>query len=197
VTTTRRHQRACAAAAVALIAFGAAACGGEEGNGDSDPLSSQTTGGIDAPASLPFPASSESAAEGAIAIATGKQDKLGEYLTDGAGMVLYVYTNDTGAESTCYDQCAALWPPLVTDTEDVAVGGAADAALTGTTERTDGTVQVTYKGHPLYYYGEDDEPGEAGGQGVNGVWFVVKPDGSATTKEEEPTSKGEATTEGG
>ena len=96
-------------------------------------------------------------------------------------MVLYLYTPDTTTESTCYDQCATAWPPLLTDTADVTAGTGMDATLIGTTERTDGTTQVTYNDHPLYYYAEDTEPGDTEGQGVNDVWWVVNPAGDGVT----------------
>ncbi len=99
---------------------------------------------------------------------------LGAILTDDKGMTLYLFTNDTPGTSNCYNQCAVNWPPLLTSGDPVA-GEGADAALLGTTERTDGTVQVTYNGWPLYYWINDTGPGDTTGQGVGEVWYVLSP----------------------
>ena len=100
---------------------------------------------------------------------------LGSILVDGEGFTLYVFTNDTGGESTCYDGCAGTWPPVPGDT---AIGSDLDASLFGTTARTDGTEQLTVNGQPLYRYTPDAAPGDTTGQGVGEVWFVVGADGS-------------------
>ena len=68
-------------------------------------------------------------------------------------MTLYLFKADEGSTSTCYDDCAA-WPPLEADAPTG--GDGIDAGLLGTTERDDGTTQVTYAGHPLYYYAADE-----------------------------------------
>jgi len=172
-----KYQRACAVSAAALFALAAAACGdsdsGSSGYGDDD----DSTSAAESP-------SETATAETAASLATAQDDELGEFLVDNDGLALYLFTTDTGDTSTCYDACATSWPPLLTDTADVAASGSVDATLIGTSERTDGTTQVTYGGHPLYYYMDDDEPGETEGQGVNNVWFVVNPDGSANTKDD-------------
>jgi predicted lipoprotein with Yx(FWY)xxD motif len=102
--------------------------------------------------------------------------ELGDILTDDNGMTLYLFTNDTPGTSNCYDQCAVNWPPLLTSGDPIA-GEGADAGLIGTTERTDGTVQVTYNGWPLYYWINDTGPGDTTGQGVGEVWYVLSPQG--------------------
>lgn len=98
---------------------------------------------------------------------------LGDILVDPRGMTLYMYTKDQPALSNCYDACAAAWPPLLTDSDPT--GGDAVAAGLGTTQRTDGSLQVTYNGVPLYYWAKDQKPGDATGQNVGDVWFVVNP----------------------
>ena len=109
------------------------------------------------------------------AVATAESD-LGTILTDGEGLTLYVFLNDSEGESTCYDDCATTWPPLETEGEAQA-GEGVDASLLGTSEREDGTLQVTYDGMPLYYFADDAEPGDTNGQGIGDVWFVVSPEG--------------------
>ena len=114
-------------------------------------------------------------AEGEATVAVGSTD-LGEVLVDGAGMTLYLFDPDEQGESTCDDDCAAAWPPLID--EDPVAGDGADDALLGTTERDDGSLQVTYDGWPVYLWASDQEPGDATGQGVEDVWWVLEADGT-------------------
>lgn len=100
---------------------------------------------------------------------------LGNILADGDGKVLYMYTKDTKDTSACYDACATNWPPVLTDKADAKEG--VDAKLIGYTKRTDGKMQATYNGMPLYYWVKDQKPGDTTGQNVGGVWFVLAADG--------------------
>jgi predicted lipoprotein with Yx(FWY)xxD motif len=104
------------------------------------------------------------------------QAEHGEILTDGEGRALYLFTKDVGGTSTCTGECATAWPPFTVEGEPVA-GEGVDQARLGTITRDDGTTQVTYNGHPLYYYAEDVNAGDVTGQGVGGVWFLVNPQG--------------------
>jgi len=82
-------------------------------------------------------------------------------------------------KSVCSGACASIWPP-VTTTGTPTVSGGAVATDLGTFTRSDGTKQVTYDGHPLYYYAADSGPGMTSGQGVNGfgaLWWLVAPSG--------------------
>jgi predicted lipoprotein with Yx(FWY)xxD motif len=93
-----------------------------------------------------------------------------------------MFVADTGKDSTCYDFCVQFWPPVLTAGAPQA-GAGAKALLLGTTKRTDGTLQVTYAGHPVYYF-YVDSPGDANGQGLNGfggLWWVMSPSGAAIT----------------
>jgi predicted lipoprotein with Yx(FWY)xxD motif len=103
-----------------------------------------------------------------VAVAT---TPLGGLLVDAEGRTLYVFTADTGGTSTCNDQCAATWPPVVID-GSLRVGDGVTAPF-GTTIRADGTVQLTVAGQPVYRFSGDRRPGELKGQNVNGKWFVV------------------------
>ena len=101
--------------------------------------------------------------------------KLGRILVDSRGITLYDFVKDKGKTSVCYGACAALWPPLITHGKPVA-GPGVHASLLGTTKRKDGKLEVTYGGHPLYYFVADRKPGQATGQGVNqfgGPWWVL------------------------
>jgi len=105
---------------------------------------------------------------------------LGRILVDSKGITLYDFPPDKGTTSVCYGACAALWPPLTTHAKPTA-GPGVRAALLGTTKRKDGKLQVTYKGHPLYYFVTDRKPGQTTGQGLNqfgGPWWVISPAGA-------------------
>lgn len=111
-----------------------------------------------------------------LALGTDKSEALGQYMIAYNGMTVYTYTKDTGTESTCYEQCAVNWPPYLVGTEDNL--GQLQTGITGkvdTSRRTDGTLQMTYNGHPLYFYAKDTKSGDATGQNVGKAWFVVKP----------------------
>jgi predicted lipoprotein with Yx(FWY)xxD motif len=119
--------------------------------------------------------SGSSSGSGAL-VNVGQDATLGSFLVDSKGMSLYLYTKDTPNTSNCYDQCATYWPPLLTTGAPVPGTGVDDSKI-GTTNRTDGTVQVTYAGWPLYYYIGDKAAGDVKGENVQNVWFVITPDG--------------------
>ena len=130
-------------------------------------------------ASPSAPASSSPA--GAATIAVASNPKLGQILVDGAGKTLYLFVADSGSSSTCYTGCAQLWPPVLTSGPPQA-GTGATASLLGTTTRTGGKTEVTYAGHPLYYFVSDKQAGDATGQGVDSfgaLWWVVSASGAA------------------
>jgi predicted lipoprotein with Yx(FWY)xxD motif len=104
---------------------------------------------------------------------------LGRILVDSKGITLYDFPPDRGKTSVCYGACAALWPPLITHGKPLA-GRGIQKSLLGTTKRKDGKLQVTYGGHPLYYFVTDRKPGQTTGQGLNqfgGPWWVISPAG--------------------
>lgn len=103
---------------------------------------------------------------------------LGQILVDGEGRTLYLFTPDEAGSPTCYDSCAATWPPLLAE-GDITVGAGLDDSDFSTATRTDGGDQVKIGNWPLYYYAGDAAPGDTNGQGVEGIWFVVSPSGEA------------------
>lgn len=140
--------------------------------GTSSPSTANTS-----PSTSPSP--SPAATGTTIAVATNS--KLGQILVDGNGITVYLFVHDTSTASTCYTSCAQIWPPVLTSGPPQA-GTGATASLLGTTTRTDGKVEVTYAGHPLYYFVQDKQPGDATGQGVDGfggLWWVLTPSGAA------------------
>jgi predicted lipoprotein with Yx(FWY)xxD motif len=108
-----------------------------------------------------------------------KASSYGRILFDGRGFVLYGFTRDRHGRSTCTRACAKAWPPYLVKSRPQAGTGVARAHL-GTVRRRDGRLQVTYFGHPLYYYVGDTRPGQILCQNVTefgGVWRVVRPSG--------------------
>lgn len=114
-------------------------------------------------------------ASGAV-IKVGQKEGLGSFLVDAQGKTLYLFLADTPASSACSGGCAENWPPLLT-TGAPQAGEGVEAAKIGTLVRSDGTTQVTYNGHPLYYFAGDAQAGDANGQGIGGKWYVVSPAG--------------------
>jgi predicted lipoprotein with Yx(FWY)xxD motif len=104
------------------------------------------------------------------------QSSLGPILTDQANRTLYAFTKDKGGASSCDADCIATWPAL-TSTSQVTAGEGAKAALLKGAQRAEGTTQASYGDWPLYYYAGDVAAGDINGQGVDGVWFVITPDG--------------------
>jgi predicted lipoprotein with Yx(FWY)xxD motif len=144
---------------IAAAALGVAGTGvalAESGNGTA------TSGGYGAP-------SSTAGSDGTV---TTARTGLGQTLVDGRGRTLYLFEADTGKASTCYGACASAWPQTT---------GAASAALVGTVGRTDGTRQLSYNHHPLYYYAGDAAPGDTTGQALRqfgAKWYVLDPSGA-------------------
>jgi predicted lipoprotein with Yx(FWY)xxD motif len=144
--------------------------------------SSSSTGAAAAPASSAAAAPSSAASGSAAVIATASSSG-NTFLTDGSGRAVYLWAKDTGDASTCSGACAGAWPP-VTTTGAPTASGSAKASDLGTITRSDGTKQVTYDGHPLYYYAGDSGAGMASGQGSDNFgakWWLVAPSGSDVT----------------
>ena len=175
-------RRALTALAVASLLV--AGCGGNEPEttaATDTPTSSGPTTSEQPPppiTSEPPPPTTPSPEIGTV-VTTGDSE-FGEMLFDDRGQAIYLFDRERTSTPDCYDECAAAWPPVLSDGTPQA-GGAADPALLGTTQRTDGSVQVTYAGHPLYFYA-NEEPGEVLCHNVflnGGWWYVVTPEGSS------------------
>ncbi|CAG7619405.1 COG4315 family predicted lipoprotein [Rhodococcus opacus] len=111
------------------------------------------------------------AAAGQVELGT-RDTAVGTVLTDGDGLALYRFDEDTPGSIRCTGPCAEIWPPsLGAPRPDATL-----AARTGATTRPDGTVQITYDGHPLYRFAKDTAPGQTRGDGIKGTWHVVTVD---------------------
>jgi predicted lipoprotein with Yx(FWY)xxD motif len=162
-------------AATALVA---AACGSGGGSSSTTATTAVTTAvttaAVVAPAGTP--------AAGSVVVTTAS-GSAGTYLTDGAGRALYLWVADSNGRSACTGACAGAWPPLTTKATATAAGGVEGDDL-GTIVRADGSRQVTYYGHPLYYFVGDMAAGQTNGQGSDGFgakWWLVAPSGAAIT----------------
>jgi predicted lipoprotein with Yx(FWY)xxD motif len=121
-------------------------------------------------------------------VTVAKSAEYGSYLADAQGRALYLFTSDKPGESACSGACAQAWPPY-SASQGAPTAGAAEvqAAKLGTLNRPDGTVQVVYNQHPLYYFQKDTGPGQTMGQDVHGFggeWYLVTPQGEKLEKGE-------------
>jgi predicted lipoprotein with Yx(FWY)xxD motif len=129
------------------------------------------------------------AAQAAGPVVSTANTGLGRILVNSSGRTLYMFGKDRNGKSSCAGQCATFWPPLIAKGKPRVAGGA-KASLIGTTKRSDGRLQVTYKHHPLYTFAKDTKKGQTNGEGINafgGRWNAVSPAGAAVAK---PASNG-------
>lgn len=116
----------------------------------------------------------------------------GAYITDASGRALYLLEGEPSDRSTCTDACAEAWPPLLAGGTPPQPAAGLSGEI-GTIERQDGSMQVTYAGHPLYYYHDDQGPGDTTGQDVTdqwGEWYLVTPSGEPLEGEGTAESSG-------
>ena len=153
-----RQMLAVAIGALAIVAW---ACGSPDTTAGGEPLPPETTAAPSARSGLSVAASD-----------------VGAIVVDGEGRTLYLFASDGEGTSTCSGQCAETWPPF---TEDLLgeTGPGVDSSLVGTIARDDGAVQVTYNGHPIYYYIGDRSPGDINGHGFSDQWFAFTAKGAA------------------
>jgi predicted lipoprotein with Yx(FWY)xxD motif len=159
-------ERALLSAAATAVVVAVSACGS----------SSPATTSFGNAATTPVPATAT--------VAVGTVAPLGQFLVDASGRSLYLFEADTGSASTCTAACAQTWQPLTTGGPPQVSTGATQSLL-GTTMRTDGTTQVTYNKHPLYYFAGDNKPGDVTGEGNTSFgagWDVVSPAGAKIEK---------------
>jgi predicted lipoprotein with Yx(FWY)xxD motif len=169
--TTYAFALLAVAAAVAIAGCGSSSneSGGAYGGGGSSSSSEKTTSSAEG--------GSNSGVAAVLTVASAP--KVGPVLVDAEGFTVYDFHKDKGTTSSCYGACASGWPPLTTEGAPQTGEGAMSSKL-GTTKRKDGTMQVTYAGHPLYTFVEDKKPGEANGNDVSAFgaqWYALKGNG--------------------
>ena len=144
-------------------------------------LHAGTSQSADVPSAASAPAATTFAATARRDTVTVGRSAFGRILFDGRGRALYLFTREKTETSQCYGACAKAWPPVLT-TGKPRAGAGVRAKLLGTVRRTDGTLQVTYGGHPLYHFVNDKKPGQITCQNVSqfgAKWLVVNPAGQA------------------
>lgn len=170
--------------AAALLAAG---CGSSKSSSSTSAASAypSETEKSTSTAAATTPAATTPASGTGVAVTVKHASKLGTILAAGSKkLTVYMFEGDKGAASSCSGACASVWPP-VTSTGAATAAGAANSADLGTITRADGTTQVTYKGHPLYFFAKDKDSGDSYGQGVKGFgsdWYVIAPSGSKVDK---------------
>jgi predicted lipoprotein with Yx(FWY)xxD motif len=156
--TRRRSIYLGSALALPAIVLAIAGCGGSSSNANANPSGTTASG----------------------TTVNVRSTSLGKILVDSQGRTLYLFEKDTGPKSTCSGACASAWPPFRTSGKPKA-GSGVTASLLGTTTRSDGNDEVTYNGHPLYYYAGDQKAGDTNGQDLNqfgASWYVLSPAGN-------------------
>jgi predicted lipoprotein with Yx(FWY)xxD motif len=161
-----------------LAVIGALVIAGCGGGSSSSSSSSESSGGETTGTESASATTGGEGRGGSGTIAGAEVAGVGTVLVDSEGMTVYMFTPDEGTTSNCYGGCEAAWPPVVAEGKPTAGEGVTSSAL-ATTKRKDGTMQVTYNGHPLYTYVDDKSPGEANGQESEGTWFVLDESGEA------------------
>ena len=171
MTTLRTRLPVLAAAAAAAVSL--SACGGGTSDGYGSPAAPAS--GL---AAAPSAAAPPTTAAGTV-LTANTIAQLGTVVVDGQGYTLYRFDKDSAKPptSTCADDCAKKWPPvLATPGSPLTVEGVPQEAV-GTMNRPDGSIQLTLGGWPVYRFAGDTQPGATTGQGVNGTWAAVAPDG--------------------
>lgn len=182
------RQRVLPLAAIASAALALSACAGsDQGSGYTTspaPISVSTSApsghhdhGSDSPAARSS-AMATPAADG-VRLTVHEVANLGTVVTDGAGHTLYRFDEDNSKPSTatCIDDCAATWPPVIVNPEGkLSLKGVQQSAV-AMVQRPDGASQLTIGGFPVYRFSGDQAAGAVGGQGVDGAWFAITPEG--------------------
>jgi len=165
--------------ALAIAAIAVAGCG----SASNSKSSTAAVAAQPAPSSSTTSSSSSSASDASAEMISTAKGSAGTYLTGDNGRAVYLWVADSGGKSACSGTCAKYWPPVETKGKPTA-GSGVKASDLGTITRSDGSEQVTYHGHPLYYFLVDKSPGQTKGQGNNGFgakWWLVAPSGNAIT----------------
>ncbi len=124
------------------------------------------------------PSAATSADAGTATLEVAESADVGAHLVDTEGRTLYSFLNDSPGVAACSGDCATNWPPATVEEGEQPTGGDGVTGEISTLERGDGSLQLTVEGWPLYRYAADQAAGDTTGEGVGGVWFVARPDGS-------------------
>lgn len=129
-----------------------------------------------------------------LKVSSASNPTLGKIVVSSGGLTLYHNTKETNGKIACNGACLATWPPLlVTKTEVLRAGPGINASKLGRIKRPDGHFQATYYGQPLYRFSGDSVRGDVNGEGLGGIWFVLKTNG-ALAKPSSPSTTTTGTT---
>lgn len=184
----------CAVLATALLV----GCGSSKSSSTESTTTAANTAAAKTPsrygAGAASTTSSPAATTTAVAVTT-KHNKLGTIVAAGPKhATVYLFEADNNGKSSCAGACAQNWPPVTSSAQAMA-GGAVSASKLGTTTRSDGTKQITYNGHPLYFFVKDGDAGDAYGEGVKAFgadWYVLAPSGNKIDNDEGGSKGGNA-----
>lgn len=174
MTRTRTTYAMALLALVAVLAI--AGCGSSSDSSSGGVYGGKGSAGTSDTTTAKAPPGAES---GAAVLTVATAPKVGAILVNSDGFTVYDFHKDKGTTSSCYGACEGVWPPVTTEGAPQ-VGEGASSSKLGTTKRKDGTVQVTYAGHPLYTYAADKKPGEANGHDFSSYgaqWYALKGNG--------------------
>jgi predicted lipoprotein with Yx(FWY)xxD motif len=164
--------------AAAALALAISACGSSS-KSNSTTTSSSASGSTKPAAQSP----ANQYGAGGVKVSLRKVS-FGTVLVGPNSHTVYLFLKDTGTTSQCNGKCAVVWTPLTTSGQPQA-GSGVKASLLATSKRNDGTMQVTYGGHPIYYYDDDKKPGTTEGEGkkeFGAEWYAVGADGKKVTE---------------
>ncbi len=167
-------------ALVALaLGIAAAGCGGSSSSSAAPASGTNASSGS---SGLYGGGGSSSSSSSAVSVKTASSS-LGTILVDQDGKTLYLFEADKGGTSSCNGTCTSYWPPV---TGEATAGSGVTAGMLGTTKRSDGSMEVTYGGHPLYWFSGDTAAGDTNGEGLTdfgGAWYAVSPAGKAVQEQ--------------
>jgi predicted lipoprotein with Yx(FWY)xxD motif len=163
---------------MSISALVLAGCGGET-TAPAPPIVASSPPTSTSPSTQPTPSESVTTPANGTVITTA-DSQFGEILFDEVGQAIYLFDSERTGHPECYDACAEAWPPVLTDGAPVAAQDVRADEL-GTTTRTDGTMQVMYAGHPLYYYAHEGRNQVLchNVHDFGGLWLAVTPSGDA------------------
>lgn len=170
--TTRRLR----AASVVVLVLVSASCGTDDNGAEPGSTPTSQSPSTSKSGMTETPGSDAPKTNGTTI--TTATSEFGDVLWGPDRQVVYIWEKEPSGTAECYDDCAVAWPPVLT-TGDPVAAGEVNAELLGTTTRRDGSMQVTYNGHPLYYYAHEG-PGEVKCHDVSthgGLWWVITPAG--------------------
>lgn len=173
---TRPDPRMLGLVCAAALAFSGCGGGGASSSSTAVPAGSSPHGSKQGATST-----ASAATQATMVVATKRSGKLGQILAAGPRkLTVYLFEADKNGQSACSGACAAAWPPVTASGKATAAGGAL-ASRFGVISRADGVRQLTYNGHPLYYYAKDKDSGDAYGEGLNafgGAWYALNAKGA-------------------